>query len=89
MGDQTPGDPRQTLQTLESGGVPRGETMLCSGTDPESYTTEYTLVYENKMVTPATSARAEDQDEPASGRVRTSPPRGMASKSGTVNLSNV
>ena len=31
-----------------SGEVPRGEKMLCSGTDPESYITEYTLVYEEK-----------------------------------------
>jgi len=28
------------------GKVPRGEKMLCSGTDPESYITEHTLVYE-------------------------------------------
>jgi len=28
------------------GEVSRGEKMLKSGTDPESYTTEYTLVYE-------------------------------------------
>jgi len=38
--------------------VPRGEKMLslCSGTDPESYITEYTLVYEEikeKKKTPA------------------------------------
>ena len=30
-----------------SGEVPRGEKMLYSGTDPESYITEYTLVYED------------------------------------------
>ena len=30
------------------GEVPRREKMLYSGTDPESYITEYTLVYENK-----------------------------------------
>ena len=29
-----------------SGEVTRGEKMLNSGTDPESYITEYTLVYE-------------------------------------------
>ena len=29
------------------GEVPRGEKMLYSGTDPESYITEYTLVYED------------------------------------------
>jgi len=29
-----------------SGEVSRGEKMLYSGTDPESYITEYTLVYE-------------------------------------------
>jgi len=28
--------------------VPRGEKMLYSGTDPESYITEYTLIYEDK-----------------------------------------
>ena len=32
--------------TNESGEVPRGEKMLYSGTDPESYITDYTLVYE-------------------------------------------
>ena len=31
-----------------SGEVPRGEKMLYSGTDPESYNTEFTLVYEDK-----------------------------------------
>ena len=30
------------------GEVSRGEMMLYSGTDPESYITEYTLVYEDK-----------------------------------------
>jgi hypothetical protein len=30
-----------------AGEVPRGEKMLNSGTDPESYITEYTLVYED------------------------------------------
>ena len=29
--------------------VPRGLTMLYSGTDPESYITGYTLVYEDKL----------------------------------------
>jgi len=29
--------------------VPRGEKMLYSGTDPELYITEYTLVYEDYM----------------------------------------
>ena len=28
--------------------VSRGEKMLYAGTDPESYITEYTLVYEDK-----------------------------------------
>ena len=32
-----------------SGEVSRGEKMLYSGTDPESYITEYTLVYEDKV----------------------------------------
>jgi len=31
------------------GEVSRGEKMLFSGTDPESYITEYTLVYEDDM----------------------------------------
>jgi len=30
-----------------SGGVSRGEKMLYSGTNPEAYITEYTLVYED------------------------------------------
>jgi len=34
-----------------SGEVPRGDNMLYSGTDPESYITEYTLVYEAKVGT--------------------------------------
>ena len=31
------------------GEVPRGEKMLYSGTDPESYITEYTQVYEDNV----------------------------------------
>jgi len=38
------------LLVVRIGEVPRGEKMLFSGTDPESYITEYTLVYEEKMV---------------------------------------
>jgi len=34
-----------------SGEVPRGEKMLYSGTDPESYTTECTSVYEDNQPT--------------------------------------
>ena len=33
---------------VDSGEVPRGQKMLYPGTDPESYITEYTLVYEDK-----------------------------------------
>jgi len=33
---------------IVSGEVSRGEKMLYSGTDPESYITEYTLIYEDK-----------------------------------------
>ena len=40
-------------QDAFSGEVPRGEKMLCSGTDAESYITEYTLVYEDKLLHPA------------------------------------
>ena len=36
---------------LMSSGVPRGEKILYSGIDPESYITEYTLVYEEFTVT--------------------------------------
>ena len=32
-----------------SGGVPRGEKMLSSGTNPESYITEYILIYEDEI----------------------------------------
>ena len=32
------------------GEVPRGEKMLVSVTDPESYITEHTLVYEEQKV---------------------------------------
>jgi len=35
---------------VASGEVPRGEKMLYSGTDPEPYITEYTLVYEDNRV---------------------------------------
>ena len=34
--------------SLASGEVPRGDKMLFSGTDPESYITDYTSVYEDK-----------------------------------------
>ena len=37
---------RRTILRLASGEVSRGEKMLYSGTGPESYITEYTLVYE-------------------------------------------
>ena len=37
------------------GEVPRGETILYSGTDPESYITEYTQVYEQKISPPVCS----------------------------------
>ena len=43
---------------MGSGEVPRGEKMLYSGTDPESYTTEYTLVYEDNR---------NEEDAPPSG----------------------
>ena len=36
------------VDRLRVGEVPRGEKMLYSGTDPESYITEYTLVYEDQ-----------------------------------------
>ena len=32
------------------GEVPHGEKMLYSGTDPESYITKYTLVYEENIM---------------------------------------
>ena len=35
------------LNGVGSGEVPRGEKMLFSGTDLESYITEYTLLYED------------------------------------------
>ena len=37
----------QTLSTGCTSEVSRGEKMLYSGTDPESYITEYALVYED------------------------------------------
>ena len=37
------------LEPVEFTLVPRGEKMLYSGTDPESYITEYTLVYEENQ----------------------------------------
>ena len=36
-----------SLPLIDSGEVSRGEKMLYSGTDPESYITEYTLVYDD------------------------------------------
>jgi len=36
------------IDRLRVGEVPRGEKMLYSGTDPESYITEYALVYEDQ-----------------------------------------
>ena len=46
---KTPGANRGVLSMLDDRliKVPRGEKMLYSGTDPESYITEYTLVYED------------------------------------------
>ena len=38
-------------ESLYSGEIPRGEKMLYSGADPESYITEYTLAYEANPVT--------------------------------------
>ena len=35
---------------LQAGEVSRGEKMLYFGTDPESYITEYTFVYEGKYL---------------------------------------
>jgi len=34
----------------DSGEVPRGEKMLYFGTDPESYITEFHLVYEHNWL---------------------------------------
>jgi len=39
--------PPKEVSTTSAGEVSRGEKMLYSGTDPESYITEYTLVYED------------------------------------------
>jgi len=39
----------------DTGEVPRGEKMLYSGTDPESYITEYALVYEKIRDRPGVS----------------------------------
>jgi len=39
--------PPLTQEAKDSGEVSRGEKMLYSGTDPESYITEYTFVYED------------------------------------------
>ena len=36
------------FRRLIDGEVPRGDKMLYSGNDPESYITEYTLVYEDE-----------------------------------------
>ena len=43
---------RNTLHLLSgnSGEVPRGETMLYAGTDPETYITEYISVYEENTL---------------------------------------
>ena len=37
------------IRPVVSGEVSRGEKMLYSGTDPESYITEYTVVYEDNF----------------------------------------
>jgi len=39
------------------GEVPRGEKTLYAGTDPESYITEYTIVYDDEMFSPELEAR--------------------------------
>ena len=45
------------ILAMDPGKVPREEKMLQSGTDPESYITEYTLVYEHKWESPAPTPR--------------------------------
>ena len=47
---------RSVIDSLGPGEVPSGDKMLYYGTDPESYITEHTLVYEDK-ITPQTVAR--------------------------------
>jgi len=54
---------KSTSQNDHTGEVSRGEKMLYSGTDPESYITEYTLVYKEKHLRSnvhATSVRVVD-----------------------------
>jgi len=65
-------------ESLYSGEIPRGEKMLYSGADPESYITEYTLAYEANPVT----ARFGPWFEPFSVRkslqpFKVSPPRSL------------
>ena len=36
------------IKDLDTGEISRGKKMLYSGTDPESYINEYTLVYEDR-----------------------------------------
>ena len=43
-----------------SGKVPRGEMMLHSGTDPESFITEYTIVYEDQVIRSEVKASSQD-----------------------------
>ena len=42
--------PRTQPALLSAGEVPRGEQTPYSGTDPESYITEYTLIYEEERL---------------------------------------
>ena len=52
--------------------VPRGEKILSSGTDPESYINEYTLVYEDKHL----RLRLRVQGQGCGGEA--APPKGCA-----------
>ena len=66
----TPRDPAETpVDRLRIREDSRGEKILYSGTDPESYITEYTLVYEDCMApsmapVPCSAGRAPDTTNP-------------------------
>jgi len=58
------------------GEVSRGEKMLESGTDPESYITEYTLVYEDKVTDFRALRARKSLRSPLCGPEPPPPPRG-------------
>jgi hypothetical protein len=51
--------------------VSRGEKIALRGTDPESYITEYTLVYEDERIERTSNLASHDHYAPAAREIKT------------------